>query len=39
MYNVGVDAHDCKPVSIDEINEDIHKKINELYQKKIHLTK
>ena len=39
MYNVGVDAHDCTPVSIEEINKDIHEKINELYQKKIHLTK
>ena len=39
MYNVGVDAHDCKPISIEEIDEDIHKKINELYQKKINLTK
>lgn len=35
MYNVGVDAHDCKPVSIEEINEDIHKKINELYKRKL----
>ena len=39
MYNVGVDAHDCTPVSIEEINKDIHEKVNELYQKKIHLTK
>lgn len=39
MYNVGVDAHDCAPVSIEEISKDIHEKVNELYQKKVHLTK
>lgn len=39
MYNVGVDAHNCTPVSIEEINKDIHEKVNELYQKKVHLTK
>lgn len=30
MYNVGMDAHDCTPVSIDEIIEDIKKKKEEL---------
>lgn len=39
MYNVGVDAHDCAPVSIEEISKDIHEKVNELYQKRVHLTK
>lgn len=39
MYNVGVDAHNCTPVSIEQISEDIHQKINELYQKKVYLTK
>lgn len=35
MYNVALDAHDCYPISIEQINEDIHNKINELYQEKI----
>ena len=35
MYNVALDAHNNEPISIDEINEDIHKKIKELYQEKI----
>lgn len=35
MYNVALDAHNCIPVSIEQINEDIHNKINELYQLKI----
>lgn len=30
MYNVGMDAHNCTPVSIDEIIEDIKKKKEEL---------
>ena len=30
MYNVGVDAHNCTPVSIDEIIEDIKRKKDEL---------
>lgn len=38
MYHVGVDSHNCYPISIEQISEDIHNKINELYQKKIHLT-
>lgn len=32
MYHVGVDSHGCCPVSIDQINEDIHKKVEELYK-------
>lgn len=35
MYNVALDAHNCMPVSIEQINKDIHNKINELYQIKI----
>ena len=30
MYNVGVDAHNCTPISIDEIIADIRKKKEEL---------
>lgn len=29
MYNVGVDAHECKPVSIEEIIQDVHNKRRE----------
>lgn len=39
MYCVCLDAHNCCPVSIEQINEDIHNKINELYKKKIQLEK
>lgn len=35
MYNVALDAHNCVPVSIEQINEDIHNKINELYKQKV----
>lgn len=35
MYHVGVDSHDCYPVSIEKIDKDIHKKIQELYTEKI----
>lgn len=35
MYHVGVDSHDCYPVSIEQINEDIHDKVNELYKEKV----
>lgn len=35
MYHVGVDSHDCCPVSIEQINEDIHDKVNELYKEKV----
>ena len=34
MYHVGIDSHNNAPISIEEIEADIHKKINELYQKK-----
>ena len=34
-YNVALDAHNNYPISIEEINEDIHNKVNKLYQKKI----
>lgn len=30
IYNVALDAHNCYPVSIEEIENDIHQKINEL---------
>ena len=39
MYHVGVDSHNCCPVSIGQINKDIHDKVQELYQKKIQLEK
>lgn len=32
MYHVGVDSHGCCPVSAEQVNEDIHNKINELYK-------
>lgn len=35
MYHVGVDSHNCYPVSIKQINEDIHNKVNELYIEKL----
>lgn len=35
MYHIGVDSHDCYPVSIEQINEDIHDKVNELYKEKV----
>ena len=35
MYHVGVDSHDCYPVSIEQINKDIHDKVNELYKEKV----
>lgn len=35
MYHVGVDSHNCYPISIEQISEDIHNKINELYQLKV----
>lgn len=35
MYHVGVDSHNCYPVSIEQISEDIHKKVEELYKAKI----
>lgn len=34
MYNVALDAHDCYPVSIEQINDDIHQKIQELYKER-----
>lgn len=30
MYNVGVDAHDCKPVSIDQVIEEMQRHYKEL---------
>jgi hypothetical protein len=30
MYNVGMDAHNCTPITIDEIVADIRKKKEEL---------
>ena len=30
MYNVGMDAHNCTPITIDEIIADIRKKKEEL---------
>lgn len=35
MYHVGLDSHNCYPISIDEIDKDIHTKINELYKEKM----
>lgn len=32
MYHVGVDSHNCMPVSIDKIIEDIQKEIKECYK-------
>ena len=34
MYNVALDAHNCYPVSIEQINDDIHQKIQELYRER-----
>jgi calcineurin-like phosphoesterase family protein len=34
MYNVVLDAHNCYPVSIEQINDDIHQKVQELYKEK-----
>lgn len=31
MYHVGVDSHNCKPVSAEQISEDIHRKVQEIY--------
>ena len=39
MYHVGVDSHNCYPVSIEEIDKDIHEKINELYKEKVQSSK
>lgn len=32
MYHVGVDSHGCCPVSAEQVNKDIHKKIDELHK-------
>lgn len=29
MYNVAVDAHDCTPVNLDDIIEEMHEKVIE----------
>ena len=34
-YNVALDAHNNYPISIEQISEDIHNKVNELYKEKI----
>lgn len=34
MYHVGVDSHNCCPVSIEQVNKEIHNKINQLYKEK-----
>lgn len=34
-YNVALDAHNNYPVSIEQINEDIHNKVDELYKEKV----
>lgn len=39
MYHVGVDSHNCYPVSIDEINKDIHDEINRQYKIKVQRAK
>ena len=35
MYNVGMDAHNCEPVSIEQIDKDIHEKVQECYKIKM----
>ena len=30
MYHVGVDSHDCKPISLEQIKEDIRRKVTEV---------
>lgn len=35
MYHVGVDSHGCCPVSIEQVSEDIHAKVQELYKEKV----
>ena len=32
MYHVGVDSHNCYPVSIEQVSKDIHEKTEELYK-------
>ena len=34
MYHVGLDSHNCNPVSAEEVSEDIHNKVQELYKEK-----
>ena len=36
MYNVALDAHNCYPVSIEQIDMDIHEYIQELYKEQQH---
>lgn len=35
MYHVGLDSHNCYPVSIEQISKDIHDMVNELYKIKV----
>lgn len=35
MYHVGLDSHNCYPVSIEQISKDIHEEVNKQYQMKI----
>ena len=35
MYHVGVDSHNCYPVSADEVSNDIHEEINKQYKMKV----
>ena len=35
MYHVGVDSHNCYPVSAEEISKDIHDEVNKQYKMKV----
>ena len=35
MYHVGVDSHNCYPVSAEEVNKDIHDEVNKQYKMKV----
>lgn len=39
MYHVGVDSHNGYPVSIEQVSEDIHNKVQEQYQIKVQMEK
>lgn len=35
MYHVGVDSHNCYPISAEEISKDIHDEVNKQYKMKV----
>jgi len=37
-YNVNLDAHNCCPIEIEVVLDEIHNQWNQIYQEKIHLT-